>query len=137
MGSFSHPASGEAGLLQSAARFRGTGDFLLIKIAVLTDSESAAGYRLAGWHVGIARDTAEARTVLVRMVQEDAYALIAVSSELLPDPYQAVKREMQGRDHPLLLALPPPGVAAAGEAEDARAYVRQLIMATMGHEIRL
>jgi V/A-type H+-transporting ATPase subunit F len=108
-----------------------------MKIAVLTDSESAGGYRLAGLHVAIAGDATEARDALVRMVQEDAYALIAVSSELLADPYQAVKREMAGRDHPLLLAVPSPSVAGPGEGEDARAYVRRLIIATMGHEVKL
>ncbi len=108
-----------------------------MKIAVLTDSESAAGYRLAGLHVAIARDAGEARTVLGRMVQENTYALIAVSSEFLPDPYRAVKREMQGRDHPILITIPPPGAAMAGEGEDARTYVRRLIVATMGHEVKL
>ncbi len=103
-----------------------------MKIAVLTDPESAAGYRLAGLHVAVARDEAEARTVLARMVQEEAYALIVVSSELLPDPYQAVKREMAGRDHPILLVVSP-----FGEGDDAKAYVRRLILATMGHEVRL
>ncbi len=110
---------------------------MLMKIAVLTDSESAAGYRLAGLHVAVARDEAEARTVLAEMVQEDAYALIAVNSELLADPYQAARREMQGRDHPILLAVPPPSVAGADKGEDARAYVRRLILATMGHEVKL
>ncbi len=108
-----------------------------MKIAVLTDPESAAGYRLAGLHVAVAQDEAEARTVLAQMIQEDAYALIAVSSELLPDPYLAVKREMQGRSHPILLVVPSPRVAGAGETEDARAYVRRLILATMGHEVKL
>jgi len=108
-----------------------------MKIAVLADPESAAGYRLAGLDVAVAEDLAEARTKLARMVQEDAYALIAVSSALLPDPYQAVKQEMEGRDHPLLLTVPSPGATGAGEGEDARAYVRRLIVATLGHEVKL
>ncbi len=108
-----------------------------MKIAVLADAESAVGYRLAGLDVAVAEDLAEARAKLARMVQEDAYALIAVSSALLPDPYQAVKQEMQGRDHPLLIAVPSPGVAGGGEGEDAKAYVRRLIIATLGHEVKL
>ncbi len=108
-----------------------------MKIAAVTDTESAAGYRLAGLHVVVAGDAAEARRVLARMVQEGAYALIAVSSALLPDPYQAVKREMQGRDLPLLLPVPAPAFIATGEAEVAREYVRGLIIATMGHEVKL
>jgi len=106
-----------------------------MKIAVLADSESAAGYRLAGLQVAVVKDTAEARTVLARMVQEGDYGLIAVISGLLPDPDQAVKREMQGRDLPLLLSLPSPGVAGSGE--EPRGYVRRLVIATMGHEVKL
>jgi len=55
----------------------------------------------------------------------------------LPDPYQAVKREMRGRDLPVLLSAPSPLAAGAGEGEDAEAYVRRLIIATMGYEIKI
>ncbi len=108
-----------------------------MKIAVLTDSESAAGYRLAGLHVAIAVDATEARRVLSRMIQEDAYILIAVNEELLPDPYQAVKREMRGRNLPVLLITPSPFSAVTAREEDAEAYMRRLILSTMGHEIKL
>jgi len=108
-----------------------------MKIAVLTDAESAAGYRLAGLNVAVAADAAEARKVLARMIQEDDYILIGVSEALLPDPYQAVKREMRGRDLPVLLAIASPLSAATGRAEDAEAFMRQLILSTMGHEIKL
>ena len=108
-----------------------------MKIAVLTDPESAAGYRLAGLHVAVAANATEARKVLARMIQEDAYILIAVSETLLPDPHQVVKREMRGRDLPVLLATPSPFSAVTGREEDAEAYMRRLILSTMGHEIKL
>jgi V/A-type H+-transporting ATPase subunit F len=108
-----------------------------MKIAVVTDPESAAGYRLAGLHVAVAADATEARKVLSRMIQKDAYILIAVSEALLPDPYQVVKREMRGRDLPVLLATPSPFSAVTRREEDAEAYMRRLILSTMGHEIKL
>ncbi len=108
-----------------------------MKIGVLTDPESAAGYRLAGLTVTVATDTTEAQKFLARMIQEDTYATIAVSSGLLPDPYQAVKREMHGRDLPVLLSAPSPLAAGAGGGEDAAAYIRRLIVATMGYEIKI
>jgi V/A-type H+-transporting ATPase subunit F len=104
-----------------------------MKIAVVTEAESAAGYRLAGLHVVIAADAAEAREAIVRMIQEGAYTLIATSVALLPDPYQALKREIRGYDLPVLLPVP----SVAGEGEDAEAYVRRLVRATMGYEIKL
>jgi V/A-type H+-transporting ATPase subunit F len=108
-----------------------------MKIAVLTDNRSAAGYRLGGLEVAVANDPDEARQVLARLVQEDAYGLIIVNMVLLPDPYQAVKREMRGRDLPVLIAALSHRVALAREFEDAEAYMRRLIKETMGYEIKL
>jgi V/A-type H+/Na+-transporting ATPase subunit F len=107
-----------------------------VKIAVLTDPESAAGYRLGGLEVALANNEAEAREVLARLVQTEDYALIIVNMTLLPDPYLAVKREMRYRDLPILLAAPSHrvAVAAGGDAEE---YMRQLIKDTMGYEIKL
>jgi V/A-type H+-transporting ATPase subunit F len=107
-----------------------------MKIAVLTDPESAAGYRLGGLEVTLAHDEAEARQTLTRMVQTDDYALIIVNMTLLPDPYQAVSREMRHRDLPVLLAAPAHRTAVAA-GEDAEKYMRQMIKDTMGYEIKL
>jgi V/A-type H+-transporting ATPase subunit F len=108
-----------------------------VKIVVLTDSDSAAGYRLAGLEVAVAGDAEEARRELARLIQEDAYALIAVSEALLADPYQAVKREMRGRDLPVLLPAPSVFSALGDKGEDAEAYMKRLIVETMGYEIKL
>jgi V/A-type H+/Na+-transporting ATPase subunit F len=108
-----------------------------MKIGVLTDPESAAGYRLAGLDVAVATNATEAEEALTRMIREGSYALVAVSLALLPDPSQAVKREMRGRNLPVLLSAPSPLAAGGGEGEAAEAYVRRLIAATMGYEIKL
>ena len=108
-----------------------------MKIAVLTDPESAAGYRLAGLEVATAMDEKEAGEILAGLIREGTYALIAVSEALLPDPYQAVRREMRGRHLPVLLTAPSPVSALAAEGEDAEKYLRRLIIDTMGYEIKV
>ena len=130
-------ALGPSGVLQPAAGLSGKGDDLRMKIAVVTDKESAAGYRLAGLVVAVAANAAEAGEVLARLVRDDHYALIAVNEELLPDPYKSVKREMRGRDLPVLLPAPSIASAVADEMEDAEAYMRRLIVETMGYEIKI
>ncbi len=102
-----------------------------MKIAALTDSHSAAGYRLGGLEVVLAHDEAEAREALGRLVQTDEYALIIVNMTLLPDPYQAVAREMRHRDLPILLPAPGHRTAVAA-GEDAEKYMRRMIKDTMG-----
>lgn len=108
-----------------------------MRIAVLTDPESATGYRLAGLDVALATDAAEARKVLAHMIQEGDYILIGVSEGLLPGPYEAVKREMRGRDLPVLLTIPSPSSAGRERGKEAEAFMRRLILSTMGHEIKL
>jgi V/A-type H+-transporting ATPase subunit F len=107
-----------------------------VKIAVITDPESAAGYRLGGLEVALAHDEAEARETLARLVQTDDYALIIVNMTLLPDPYQAVAKELRQRDLPVLLSAPAHRTAVAA-GEDAEAYMRRMIKDTMGYEIKL
>jgi V/A-type H+-transporting ATPase subunit F len=107
-----------------------------VKIAVLTDPESAAGYRLAGLEPAVAVDSKEAAGVLARLIQDGSYALIAVSGGLLPDPYQAVRREMRGRHLPVLLTIPSLVSALTEEGEDAEKYIRRLIIETMGYDIK-
>lgn len=108
-----------------------------MKIAVVTDPESAAGYRLGGLEVDVARDPAEAREILMSLIQSEDYGLIIVNMTLLPDPYQAVKKEMRNRDLPVLLSVPSHRAAVTGGGEDAKEYMRQLIKDTMGYEIKL
>ena len=108
-----------------------------MKIAVLTEVESAAGYRLAGLEVIVAADGAAAEKMLVRMVQADDYALIAINEALIPDPYRTVKREMHGRDVPVLLPIPSIASALADRGEDTKAYMKRLIVETIGYEIRI
>ena len=108
-----------------------------MKIAVLTEAESAAGYRLAGLEVLVAADGPAAEKVLIGLMQEKDYALIAINEALLPDPYRIVKREMRGRDMPVLLPIPSVASALADKGEDTEAYIRRLIVDTIGYEIRI
>ena len=108
-----------------------------MKIGVLTDSESAAGYRLAGLEVIVAADGPSAEKMLADLVRADAYVLIIINAALIPDPYRAVRREMRGRDLPVLLSTPSIASAVSDESEDAKSYMRRLIAETIGYEIRI
>jgi V/A-type H+-transporting ATPase subunit F len=106
-------------------------------MAVLTEPESAAGYRLAGMEVAVASDAEEARSKLAGLIEAEAYGLIAVDEGLLADPGQAVRRQMRGRDFPVLLPAPSLRSAMLEQGGDGKDYLRQLIIATIGYEIKL
>ena len=107
-----------------------------MKIGVVTDPESAAGYRLGGLEVAVAENEAEALEILTRMVRTDEYALIIVNMTLVAHPYHAVLREMRHRELPVLLAAPSHRRAVAA-GEDAEEYMRRLIKDAIGYEIKL
>jgi V/A-type H+-transporting ATPase subunit F len=106
-----------------------------MKIGVLTDPETASGYRMAGLEA-ITSTPAEAARKLSEMIQSDAYALVAVDESLLADPNKAAERVMRGRSAPVLLTLPNLLAAFSGGG-DAKAYMRQLVRETIGFDIKL
>lgn len=108
-----------------------------MKIAVITDSESAVGYQLAGLEAFVANDSGEAANILARLISEGQCAVIAVNVDLLADPYAAAKRKMRGRDLPVLLSAPSFRSATAEEGKNAEEYMRRLIVDTMGYEIKI
>ena len=106
------------------------------RVAVLTDSETATGYRLAGASV-IETNAEQAVSVLEQAIQDGAYGLIAVDTGLIPDPATATARVMRGRDLPILLPIPSLRDAFASDTVDAKAYMGKLVRDTIGFDIKL
>jgi V/A-type H+-transporting ATPase subunit F len=104
-------------------------------MVVLTDAETAVGFRLAG--VEVRETEAEhASAVLDEMIVSEAYGLVVVDEGLIPDPVRATERTMRGRDLPVLLPMPGLG-AAFGESDDAVAYMKELVRSAIGFDIKL
>ncbi|ASN79728.1 MULTISPECIES: V-type ATP synthase subunit F [Deinococcus] len=106
------------------------------RVAVLTDSETATGYRLAGASV-IETNAEQAVSVLEQAIQDGTYGLIAVDTGLIPDPATATARVMRGRDLPILLPIPSLRDAFASDTVDAKAYMGKLVRDTIGFDIKL
>ena len=104
-------------------------------MVILTDSETATGYRLAGVEV---RESAreDAMSALEELITSDEYGLLVVDEGLVPDPVGASSRVMRGRDLPVI--LPVPSLSAAfGEGDDAEAYMKELVRNAIGFDIKL
>lgn len=108
-----------------------------MKLAVLTDSESASGFRLAGLEVEVADTPEEAVEALRGLIARGDLALVAVDQGLLTDPLEAVEREMRGRDLPVILPFPSLAFAFEEDQEGAKGYIRALVKSTIGYEIKL
>ncbi|GGL96925.1 V-type ATP synthase subunit F [Deinococcus aerophilus] len=106
------------------------------RVAILSDSETATGYRLAGAEV-IEATPETAVAELERMITENRYGLVAVDSGLIVDPITATARVMRGRDLPILLPIPSLRDAFSTETVDAKAYMGKLVRDTIGFDIKL
>jgi V/A-type H+-transporting ATPase subunit F len=106
-----------------------------MKIGVLTDAETASGFRMAGLEA-VTTTADEAARKLIEMIQSNQYALVAVDQSLLPDPARATERVMRGRSAPVLLSLPNLLDSFSGGG-DAKAYMRKLVRETIGFDIKL
>jgi len=104
-------------------------------MVVLTDSETAVGFRLAGVDV---REVGQegAKDALDELIAADAYGLVVVDEGLIPDPIAASERAMRGRELPVVLPLPSLG-QAFGEEDDAIAYMKSLVRNAIGFDIKL
>lgn len=105
------------------------------KVVVLTDSETATGFRLAGVEVREA-EASGALKVLEQLIEAGKYGLVIVDEALLPDPNTAAARIMRGRDLPVLLSMPSLG-AAFTTGGDATAYMKRLVRSAIGFDVKL
>lgn len=108
---------------------------MALKLAVLTDGETATGFRLAGVDVLEATRDSAVKT-LEAAISSNHYGLIAVDESVIPDPAKSLERQMRGRDLPVLLPIPSL-TAAFSDSVDAKAYMRELVRSTIGFEIKL
>jgi V/A-type H+-transporting ATPase subunit F len=102
---------------------------------VLTDPETANGFRLAGVEVR-ETDHEHATQDLDDIIASEEYGLVVVDEGLIADPLRASVRAMRGRDLPVLLPMPSLG-AAFGESDDAVAYMKDLVRSAIGFDIKL
>lgn len=105
------------------------------KVVVLTDSETATGFRLAGVEVRQTDHEGAARA-LDELIESEGYGLIVVDEGLIPDPIRSTERIMRGRELPVLLPMPGLGVAF-DEGGDATEYMKDLVRSAIGFDIKL
>ncbi len=106
------------------------------KMTVLTDSETASGFRLAG--VEVHEATIEsAQATLEGIISSNEYGLVVVDEGLIEDPNKATERAMRGRNLPVIMPLPGLGSAFDEEADDAAEYMKNLVRSAIGFDIKL
>jgi len=101
-------------------------------VAVVTDPETATGFRLAGVEVREAESATSALAQLKTLLTLD-YGLIAVNEDLLKGTEDELARAMRGRDMPIIVSFPAPKAQIESGAE----YIARLVKEHIGFFVKL
>jgi V/A-type H+-transporting ATPase subunit F len=99
---------------------------------VITDPETATGFRLAGVEVREAASPQAALEHLRSLLLLD-YGLVAVNEDLLVGTDAERARLMRGRDLPIVLPFP----AARPQMESGEEYISRLVKEHIGFYVKL
>jgi len=105
------------------------------KLVVITDPDTADGFRLAGVDVFEVEGAEEARKLLASLVDDDTSGIIAVNERMMSAIDERLQRKIDSIYRPIVVSLPIREQLAVGE--DHRAYLSRLIRRAIGFDITL
>jgi V/A-type H+-transporting ATPase subunit F len=107
----------------------------LYKVVVLTDSDTADGFRLAGVDVDIVDSPEVARLRLISLLDDDSTGIIAVNERMMTGIDERTQKKIDSIYRPIVVSLPIREKLEIGE--DHRAYLSRLIRRAIGFDITL
>ncbi len=107
----------------------------MYKLIVLTDSDNADGFRLAGVDVVVVDSQDAVRERLNHLLDDEDAGIIAVNEQMMAAIDERTQRRIDTIYRPLVISLPIREKLAIGE--DHRAYLARLIRRAIGFDITL
>lgn len=107
----------------------------MYKLIVLTDTDTADGFRLAGVDVQVADSNEQARQTLNSLIDDDACGIIAVNEKMMAAIDERTQKKIDSIYRPIVISLPIKEKLEMGE--DHRAYLARLIRRAIGFDITL
>ncbi len=107
----------------------------MYKVIVITDAETADGFRLAGCDVQEVDGPEMARRTLASLVDDDESGIIAVNERLMSAVDERLQRKIDSIYRPIVVSMPVREKLQVGE--DHRAYLSRLIRRAIGFDITL
>lgn len=107
----------------------------MYKVVILTDPETASGFRLAGVDVYEADGPEEAKSKMNRLLEDDRTGILAVNESFLAEIDERVKERIESLYRPIVVSLPvKEKIGAAGER---KAFLARLIHRAVGFDVTL
>jgi V/A-type H+-transporting ATPase subunit F len=107
----------------------------LYKVVVLTDSDTADGFRLAGVDVQVVDSNEMARKQLNSFLDDDSTGIIAINEKMMAAIDERTQKKIDSIYRPIVISLPIKEQLEMGE--DHRAYLSRLIRRAIGFDITL
>ncbi len=107
----------------------------MYKVVVLTDPDTADGFRLAGVDVQVVESEDMARKQLNALIDDDSSGIIAVNEKMMASIDERTQKKIDSIYRPIVISLPIKEQLEMGE--DHRAYLSRLIRRAIGFDITL
>jgi V/A-type H+/Na+-transporting ATPase subunit F len=104
----------------------------MFKFVVVTDSDRASGFRLAGAEVIEAASAADARGLIPPLLYRDDIGIVAVNEEYMLSLDEKVMDRIEKMHRPLIIPLP-----SKSKEIDRRTYIERLLRKAIGYNIVL
>ena len=104
----------------------------MYKFVIVTDSDRASGFRLAGAEVYEAKDMEEARSVIPPLLHKDDIGIVAVNEEYMLGLDEKLMDRIEKMHRPLIIPIP-----SKKKDVDRRTYIERLLRKAIGYNIVL
>lgn len=104
-------------------------------VVVLTDPETADGFRLAGVETMTASEPGDAQKQLNKLLEREDVGVIAINDELMDQIDERTREHIEKLYRPIVVAMP--SVATQDSGEERSARLARLIRKAVGFEIKL
>jgi V/A-type H+/Na+-transporting ATPase subunit F len=102
----------------------------MYKVVVVTDSDRATGFRLAGAEVLEASDIGDAKKVIPGLLYRDDIGIVAVNEEYMLSLDEKMMDRIEKMHRPLIIPLP-----SKSKEIDRRTYIERLLRKAIGYNI--
>ncbi len=107
----------------------------MYKLVIITNSESAPGFRLAGVDVFEADKTSDARKLIVDFINDDSAGVVGVDEDIMNEMDDQLKNRIDKLYRPVIVPIPSKKKVDLSDARTA--YVQSIIKKAVGFDIKL
>ncbi|MGA2105148.1 V-type ATP synthase subunit F [Methanoregula sp.] len=104
----------------------------MYKFVIVTDSDRASGFRLAGAEVIEVRDGEEAKTAITPLLHKDDIGIVAANEEYILSLDEKLMDRIEKMHRPLIIPIP-----AKKKELDRRTYIERLLRKAIGYNVVL